>query len=87
MTPKRSRTLSRKLVDTDWQIQTLWCNVSKQCVSIASCIDTTPASDDPASGAANGGPGSCARQVSRRLYWSSGSPVDPINEDRRHPNS
>ena len=61
MTRKRSRTLSRKLVDTDWQIQTLWCNVSKQCVSTASSIDTTPAPDDPASGAAHGGPGSCAR--------------------------
>jgi len=42
MTRKRSRTLSRKLVDTDWQIQKLWRNVSKQCVSIASSIDTTP---------------------------------------------
>jgi hypothetical protein len=31
-----------KLADTDGQIQTLRHNVSKQCVSIASSIDTTP---------------------------------------------
>jgi len=32
----------RKLADTDVQIQSLWHNISEQCVSIASSIDTTP---------------------------------------------
>jgi len=31
-----------KLADTDGQIQRLWHNISTQCVSIASSIDTTP---------------------------------------------
>jgi hypothetical protein len=32
----------RKLADTDSQIQRLWHNISAQCVSITSSIDTTP---------------------------------------------
>jgi hypothetical protein len=32
----------RKLADTDRQIQRLWRNVSAQCISITSSIDTTP---------------------------------------------
>ena len=42
MVRRKSRALPRKLADTDRQIQKLWRNVSKQCVSIASSIDTTP---------------------------------------------
>jgi len=36
------RAVPRKLADTDGQIQRLWHNVSAQCISIASSIDTTP---------------------------------------------
>lgn len=36
------RAVPRKLADTDGQIQALRHNVSEQCVSIASSIDTTP---------------------------------------------
>ena len=36
------RAVPRKLADTDGQIQRLWRNVSEQCISIASSIDTTP---------------------------------------------
>ena len=36
------RAVPRKLADTDGQIQRLWHNISTQCVSIASSIDTTP---------------------------------------------
>ncbi len=36
------RAVPRKLADTDGQIQRLWHNVSEQCISIASSIDTTP---------------------------------------------
>src|SRR5712692_11186520 len=36
------RAVPRKLADTDGQIQRLWHNISAQCVSIASSIDTTP---------------------------------------------
>jgi hypothetical protein len=32
----------RKLADTDRQIQRLWRNVSAQCISITSSVDTTP---------------------------------------------
>jgi len=35
-------TVPRKLADTDWQIQALRHDVSEQCVSIASSIDTIP---------------------------------------------
>jgi hypothetical protein len=42
MARQKSRALPRKLADTDRQIQALWRGVSKQCVSIASSIDTTP---------------------------------------------
>jgi hypothetical protein len=42
MALKKSRAVPRKLADTDGQIQRLWRSVSKQCVSIASSIDTTP---------------------------------------------
>ena len=36
------RAMPPKLADTNGQIERLWRNVSKQCVSIASSIDTTP---------------------------------------------
>ncbi len=36
------RAVPPKLADTDGQIQRLWHNISTQCVSIASSIDTTP---------------------------------------------
>ena len=36
------RAVPPKLADTDGQIQRLWHNVSEQCVSITSSIDTTP---------------------------------------------
>src|SRR5260370_36476756 len=36
------RAVPRKLADTDGQIQRLWHNISKQCISITSSIDTTP---------------------------------------------
>jgi hypothetical protein len=36
------RTAPRKLADTDEQLERLWHNISEQCVSIASSIDTTP---------------------------------------------
>jgi hypothetical protein len=39
---KSRRAMPPKLADTNGQIQRLWHNVSKQCVSIASSIDTTP---------------------------------------------
>jgi len=42
MARQKSRALPRKLADTDRQIEKLRFNVSKQCVSIASSIDTTP---------------------------------------------
>ena len=42
MARKKSRGVPRKLADTDVQIQSLWHNISEQCVSIASSIDTTP---------------------------------------------
>ena len=42
MARKKSRGVPRKLADTDAQIQRLWHNISEQCVSIASSIDTTP---------------------------------------------
>ena len=38
----RNPAVPRKLADTDRQIEKLRRNVSKQCVSIASSIDTTP---------------------------------------------
>ena len=36
------RAVPRKLADTDGQIQKLWHNISEQCISITSSIDTTP---------------------------------------------
>ena len=36
------RAVPPKLADTDRQIQKLWHNISPQCVSITSSIDTTP---------------------------------------------
>jgi len=36
------RAVPRKLADTDGQIQRLWHNISEQCISITSSIDTTP---------------------------------------------
>src|SRR6266567_1866349 len=36
------RAVPPKLADTDGQIQRLWHNISTQCVSITSSIDTTP---------------------------------------------
>jgi len=36
------RAVPPKLADTDRQIQRLWRNVSAQCISITSSIDTTP---------------------------------------------
>ena len=36
------RAVPRKLADTDGQIQRLWHNISAQCISITSSIDTTP---------------------------------------------
>jgi len=36
------RGMPPKLADTGRQIRTLWHNVSEQCVSITSSIDTTP---------------------------------------------
>jgi hypothetical protein len=36
------RAIPPKLADTDGQIQAFWHNVSEQCVSITSSIDTTP---------------------------------------------
>ena len=36
------RAMPPKLADTDGQIQAFWHNVSEQCVSITSSIDTTP---------------------------------------------
>ncbi len=37
-----NRAVPRKLADTDGQIQRLWHNISEQCISITSSIDTTP---------------------------------------------
>ena len=36
------RAVPRKLADTDGQIRRLWHNISEQCISITSSIDTTP---------------------------------------------
>ena len=36
------RAVPRKLADTNGQIQRLWHNISEQCISITSSIDTTP---------------------------------------------
>jgi hypothetical protein len=36
------RAVPRKLAETDGQIQRLWHNISEQCISITSSVDTTP---------------------------------------------